>query len=123
MRELQAAFEWRPEPWMKEANCKGADPNLFVLDQGVTTAIAKRYCMACEVRQECADYARRTDSIGVFGGKLFTFRFSEPVELMPIRQLQDARPRHIVDERRKSGYGPSILGKAASFSRPSILGR
>lgn len=121
MSDQHVAFLMQHEPWKERANCIGADPRIFIPDQGVTTADAKIYCMSCEVRKECADYGRRTKSIGVFGGKLFTFRFSEPVELMPLRIINDGRPKPA--RPKVTSNSPSILGKVAAFSRPSILGR
>lgn len=123
MSELHAAvFDMQREGWKEQATCKieKADPKIFILEQGYTGAEAVKYCRRCPVAEECADYARRTHSIGVFGGKLFTFRYSEPVELMPVQRMQDSRPRPVY---KPSSDKPSILGSPVSFGRPSILGR
>lgn len=39
--------------WVQDALCAQVDPDLFTLDQGGSTAAAKRICQACEVRQIC----------------------------------------------------------------------
>lgn len=122
MTELHAAFLMQREEWMSEGACRGADPNIFVLDQGYTGAKAIEYCQRCTVRTECADYARRTRSVGIFGGKLFTFRQSQPEDLMsPITWLQDARPYTVIIK--GSGERSSISGSPVQKGKPGILGR
>lgn len=118
---LYAAFEVQREEWMAEGACKGEDPELFILAQGYTAEKASQFCKRCPVTQECAAYARRTGSVGVWGGKLFTFRYTEPTELLPVQVMQDARPHNVAAIRVRSNL-PSILGAAASFRHPGILG-
>lgn len=113
MTGLSAIFGIQQEDWMKDGACRGQDPSIFVLDQGLTTAKAVEFCRRCTVRSECEAYARKTGSTGVWGGKLFTPREYAPVELLPIAPVQDARPRQQISHR-SLGRVPSVLGNAAS---------
>jgi hypothetical protein len=84
------------EAWMDEGRCfvEKADPALFVLDQGFTAQEARqRYCGRCEVREECLEYGKRTNSVGVWGGEVLAWGGREAVELTPIEihdPLKDA---------------------------------
>lgn len=54
--------------WMKRGFCRGANPDIFDGEPGYDE-IAKGYCLRCDVRLECLEYAlSRTDVIGVWGG-------------------------------------------------------
>lgn len=110
------------EPWMAFANCRGADPNIFILEASKTTADAKPYCDPCPAKLACASYARRTGSVGVWGGILFKLG-GEERQILPIRKVLDFRPVPVPESERKRM--PAILGKqAANFRRrPSILGK
>jgi hypothetical protein len=97
-----------------------ADPNIFILKQGHTSANARTYCNRCSVTVECANFARRSGSVGVWGGKVFTLNV----------EVEDITPLPILDQRpilRKlvyfqPGKVPLILGK--QFPRkPAILGK
>lgn len=67
-------FEWR-----QQANCLGADPNVFfperpVLGQIDVYADARKVCGLCRVRKECLVYAMsaekdETHRYGMWGGK------------------------------------------------------
>lgn len=63
-----------PEPWTEIALCLQADPEMFFPEKGGSTAEAKAICQRCEVRQECLEFALRTEShsaystYGVYGG-------------------------------------------------------
>lgn len=59
--------------WMKQANCKGVDSNLFFPKRGtesdrfIKQAVA--YCNECPVVEQCLEYALDTDQkIGIWGG-------------------------------------------------------
>lgn len=55
--------------WWESAACLGADPNLFFVEHGESTAPAKQICAGCEVRQDCLEYAMSTrQPYGVWGG-------------------------------------------------------
>lgn len=114
---LAPAFKVEHEAWMDEGACKKekANPKYFIMDQGLTAHKGKAYCDRCGVKEQCLAYARRTGSVGVWGGVLFTFR-DEDLEW----QLQDARPHNVIPMRLST---PGILGGAAmNFSKPGILG-
>lgn len=123
---FQALAAWllKPEPWMRFAACKDKNPSMFILDQGYTAAEAKKVCSKCSCVQACLQYARRTGSVGVWGGKVFTFRSEEPDYVEPVYEIQDARPQRVSINlggtwRRTSG----ITGQVASnYRAPGILG-
>jgi len=55
--------------WTEEANCKGADADLFFPERGASTRKAKAICRACSVQSECLEYAIRTNQdSGIWGG-------------------------------------------------------
>lgn len=88
MAYRKSAFAWFKAEgdvsWFAEANCRGADPNIFVPPEtegsgsgGVhaaeerarLTELAKSYCRDCPVRLECLDFALRNGiKDGVWGG-------------------------------------------------------
>lgn len=56
--------------WMDDALCAQTDPEAFFPEKGGSTREVKRVCSACEVRQECLDYALANDERhGIWGGK------------------------------------------------------
>lgn len=66
-----SATTWLPErpPWMAEAACLGADPDLFFADTTTAAAAAKAVCATCPVRADCLDYAvAGNERFGVWGG-------------------------------------------------------
>lgn len=100
--------------------CKGADPDIFVLKRGYTSATAKsQYCSKCPVTAACLDYGIRTDSVGVWGGVVLTLS-DDVTELFPYQPIEAIKVEPISAAERKRT--PSILGVAASFRHPSILG-
>ena len=65
-------------PWMLEAACRDADPDIFFPDNiGTPTPAMKRQtemaldiCSRCPVVTECLDFANETKTFdGIFGGK------------------------------------------------------
>lgn len=56
-------------PWMADAKCLNADPDVFFPEKGGSTREAKRVCGECPVRRECLAYALDNDERwGVWGG-------------------------------------------------------
>lgn len=57
-------------PDFSRANCISADPEAFFPDAGMNTELmtAKRICGRCEIRSECAEWAIRHESDGLWGG-------------------------------------------------------
>ena len=43
--------------WTEEANCKGADADIFFPERGASTRKAKSICRACSVQEECLEFA------------------------------------------------------------------
>ena len=55
--------------WTEEANCKGADADLFFPERGASTRKAKAICRACTVQDECLEYAvEQSEKFGIWGG-------------------------------------------------------
>lgn len=59
--------------WQDRANCIGADPDLFFPPRGNAglqmLRQARQLCAACEVREECLEYAvANHESSGVWAG-------------------------------------------------------
>lgn len=55
--------------WQDSANCATTDPELFVLDSGGSTIAAKKICGACDVREQCLQFAiDKHIYIGIWGG-------------------------------------------------------
>jgi WhiB family redox-sensing transcriptional regulator len=62
--EINARFAWQ-----ERANCRGADPNLFFPGQGASTREAKAMCAACEVKDDCLEFAiTEGERFGLWGG-------------------------------------------------------
>lgn len=73
--------------WQERGLCAQTDPEAFFPEKGGSTKAAKRVCAACEVREECLEYALTHDERwGVFGG------YSERER----RKLQRARKSNVV---------------------------
>jgi len=64
--------EWNtPEylPWMNDALCAETDPEAFFPEKGGSTRDAKKICTACEVKEQCLDFAlERDERFGIWGG-------------------------------------------------------
>lgn len=59
----------QPLAWQADALCAQTDPEAFFPEKGGSTRDAKRICDACEVRQQCLDYALENDErFGIWGG-------------------------------------------------------
>ena len=43
--------------WTEDANCKGADADIFFPERGASTRKAKAICRACSVQSECLEFA------------------------------------------------------------------
>ena len=55
--------------WTEEANCKGADADLFFPERGASTRKAKAICRACTVQDQCLEYAvENSEKFGIWGG-------------------------------------------------------
>ncbi|TLP76843.1 WhiB family transcriptional regulator [Nesterenkonia sphaerica] len=55
--------------WQVDALCAQTDPEAFFPEKGGSTRDAKKVCGACNVKQECLDYALANDErFGIWGG-------------------------------------------------------
>jgi hypothetical protein len=107
---------------MEHSACKDSDPSIFIMDQGYKADEAKSFCDRCSVTEECKAYARKTGSVGVWGGKVFSFRAEEPDYEPPV-YIQDARPIKVSSWIVGGRRSPGILGEVANFNKqPGILG-
>lgn len=54
-----------------KANCLTADPEIFFSAKLKNRQLALSLCNACDVKQECLDFALKYESVdGIFGGTL-----------------------------------------------------
>lgn len=61
--------EDNPLAWQSDALCAQTDPEAFFPEKGGSTRDAKRICTACDVRDECLEYALENDErFGIWGG-------------------------------------------------------
>lgn len=56
------------EPWMDQAECRNADPELFYPTRSQSADPAKRICARCKVKTSCLELALRENQRGVWGG-------------------------------------------------------
>lgn len=54
--------------WMARGLCREVDPDIFFPSQGESSARAKRICVRCEVREQCAEWGK-DENFGVWGGR------------------------------------------------------
>jgi len=55
--------------WQQDAVCAQTDPEAFFPEKGGSTREAKKLCAACDVRDECLEYALSNDErFGIWGG-------------------------------------------------------
>ena len=58
-----------PLAWQQHALCAQTDPEAFFPEKGGSTREAKAVCQACQVREECLEYALANDErFGIWGG-------------------------------------------------------
>lgn len=61
--------DYREREWIKDAACKGMDPNIFFPERGdnKTVELAKSICSGCTVKQQCREYGEM-ERFGFWGG-------------------------------------------------------
>ncbi len=58
-----------PLAWQQHALCAQTDPEAFFPEKGGSTREAKAVCQACQVREDCLEYALANDErFGIWGG-------------------------------------------------------
>ncbi|WP_405136622.1 WhiB family transcriptional regulator [Nocardia sp. NBC_01388] len=61
--------DFASESWRRHAVCAEIDPELFFPDVGDSARDAKRICCACDVREECLNFAvAYRQRFGIWGG-------------------------------------------------------
>jgi WhiB family redox-sensing transcriptional regulator len=66
---LQDLVELIDLAWQDDANCMGANADLFFPERGASTRKAKQICGECEVQVECLEYAiANGEKFGIWGG-------------------------------------------------------
>jgi WhiB family redox-sensing transcriptional regulator len=69
LEELRKALQGDEMAWQDDANCKGANADLFFPERGASTRAAKAICRECRVRAECLEFAIETgEKFGIWGG-------------------------------------------------------
>lgn len=67
--DLRAALALDSLEWQDQANCKGANADLFFPERGASTRAAKAICRECQVRDACLEFAITTgEKFGIWGG-------------------------------------------------------
>ncbi|WP_298088495.1 WhiB family transcriptional regulator [uncultured Corynebacterium sp.] len=67
--DLSGLFEAVDRDWQEQALCAQTDPEAFFPEKGGSTREAKRICRACDVRDECLEFALEHDErFGIWGG-------------------------------------------------------
>lgn len=64
------ALEDETRPWLKQAACRGVDPDVFFPERGDAAGVraAKEVCAGCDVLAECREWSLGiTDTMGIFG--------------------------------------------------------
>lgn len=88
----------QPRRWEQEADCAGADPEIFFNSGNQPKAAYLRrdakwreYCPQCPVQNECLATARDSGSVGIWGG---VYRYSprNSSDLKNIEELDDRIP-------------------------------
>lgn len=101
-------FLVQPEEWQDDAACRGKPLEWFFPERGHQTSQAKSVCAECEVTQECAAYQEKTNSTGVWNGRIHGSKASQPVREIPapVQRIPDTIP--VV--RRTGASGASEVG-------------
>jgi WhiB family transcriptional regulator, redox-sensing transcriptional regulator len=69
MSDLLELLLVREQPWQRQANCMGVDPDLFFPERGASTREAKEVCRGCVVREDCLEHALSNgEKFGIWGG-------------------------------------------------------
>jgi len=70
--------DYREREWIKDAACRGMDPNIFFPERGDTSTVtlAKSVCNGCPVTQQCREYGEM-ERHGFWGGVSVRTRVKE----------------------------------------------
>lgn len=68
-RKLIEALALDDLSWQDQSSCRGADADLFFPERGASTRKAKAICTACNVREQCLEFAiQQSEKFGIWGG-------------------------------------------------------
>ena len=103
----------RPADWHVDANCIGADPDIFFPEDNESSDAAKAICRACDVQVEClTDALNRNETEGIWGGltprQRRTFRHKNGMKNRPGPKLKpiDHGTRNGAMQHRRRGEAP-----------------
>ena len=70
--------DYREREWIKDAACRGMDPNIFFPERGDngTVKLAKSICNGCSVTKQCREYGEM-ERHGFWGGASVRTRVTE----------------------------------------------
>jgi len=68
LRSIYVLFEEDEPAWVKDANCRGSNLDLFFPVRGQSASKAKAICAVCAVKDECLEYAIARREVGIWGG-------------------------------------------------------
>jgi len=92
------------------AACLGADPEIFYVEKGGSSAEAKSICRGCRVDEQCLDYALENNELhGIWGGH------SQPELRILRRERRRATPTPIDGDARLPKAEKTILNVLAQF--------
>lgn len=71
-------------------------PDDFILAKGRSSRRGKEACARCDHNEVCYEYGVRTNSVGIWGGRVLAIHpEAAPVEIEVIIRLDDHRPQRI----------------------------
>ena len=127
-----------PRPsWHQRAACRGMDPRLWFVEQGETSAHARKICRSCTVIDECAQFAESNgETEGVWGGrsrsKQARWKAARPTLVEGGRQIiaKEGTTRHgwsqFIAEQLTEGSGTSEIvrrAQAAGYQGSPVASR
>lgn len=108
-----------PGPWIEQALCSQADPEIFFPNKGGTVRPAKSVCRRCPVRSDCLiDAIQHRDRFGIRGG--FSERDRRRLEASPqlleqvlelLTNPERLNPRHVRSWCAEEGINVSQFGR------------
>lgn len=85
----------QPRRWQQDADCVGADPEIFFNDGNQPKraylrkdAEWRQYCPQCPVRETCLEAARESGSVGIWGG-VYRYVPRDSSDLRNIEEIDD----------------------------------
>lgn len=73
--------------WQDQANCVGADSEIFSPDRDSKDVSYKKYCASCPVMTECLEHALVYEQYGIWGNT--TDKERRKIPAFKIRNLRD----------------------------------